>query len=119
MLTFPILKTGSAVQYPFKATQTGATDVLQFLAGDEQRYLTTPGPLRTWVIRLDLLDEAELGNIEAFFIAASGSFETFAFIDPASGVAYPNCFISQDALQEKFTGELNTGMTMVIQEGRA
>jgi hypothetical protein len=119
MLAFPILKTGSAVQYPFEVTQSGATDVLQFLAGDEQRYLTSPGPLRKWKIQLELLDEAEMKSIEAFFVAASGSFETFQFTDPSTGTSHPNCFISSDVLREEIDGELNTGLTILIQEGRA
>ena len=119
MLTFPILKTGSAVQYPFEVGQSGSTDVLRFLAGDEQRYLTTPGNLRQWKIQLELLDEAELKSLEAFFMAASGSFDTFQFTDPATGTAYTNCFIASDLLKETIDGELNTGLTLIIQEGRA
>jgi Conserved hypothetical protein 2217 (DUF2460) len=119
MLTFPILKTGSAVQYPFNAADSFATEVLQFMAGDEQRYLSTAGALRAWRVQLDRLDEAELQSLEAFFVAASGSFETFAFTDPASGTSYPNCFIAGDLLQEEFTGELRSGVSLLIQQGRS
>jgi Conserved hypothetical protein 2217 (DUF2460) len=119
MLTFPTLKTGSVAQYPIAVSESYGTEVMQFLAGDEQRYLTTPGPLREWSIQLDLLDEAELRSVENFFVAASGSFATFSFTDPASGTSHPNCFIAGDSLQEKFAGELRTGMVLVIQEGRA
>jgi hypothetical protein len=119
MLTFPTLKTQSAVQYPFQETQTFATEVLQFLAGDEQRYSTTPGSLRNWKVRLDLLDEAELKAVEEFFVAASGSFTTFSFTDPGTGSAHPNCYIAGDVLAETLSGELRSGVTIVIQEGRA
>jgi hypothetical protein len=37
MLTFPTLKTGSVVQYPFAVSESFGTDVLEFLGGDEQR----------------------------------------------------------------------------------
>jgi Conserved hypothetical protein 2217 (DUF2460) len=118
MLTFPTLKTGSVVQYPFAVSESFGTDVLEFLGGDEQRYLTTPGALRKWNIQLNLLDEAELRSVEEFFVATAGSFETFSFTDPASGISHPNCFIAGDDLQETFTGELMAGVTLVIQEGR-
>jgi hypothetical protein len=118
MLTFPKLKTGSAVQYPIDVAQSFSTEVLQFLAGDEQRYLKAPGLLRTWQIQLNRLDEAELQTLEAFFVAASGSFDTFTFTDPDSGTSFPNCFIAQEVLQERFTGELRSGLSLVIQQGR-
>jgi phage-related protein len=119
MLTFPVLKTASAVQYPLQVSESFATEVLQFLAGDEQRYLVGSGALLTWKIQLDLLDESELAAIEAFFVATSGSFESFSFTDPVSGTAYANCFIASDELKEMFTGELRTSATLTIQEGRA
>jgi hypothetical protein len=119
MLTFPLLKTASAVQYPLNVSDSFSVDVLQFLAGDEQRYLATAASLRTWRIQLDRLDEAELQSIEAFFVTAAGSFDTFSFTDPASGVSYPNCFIAGDLLQETFTGELRAGVDVLIQQGRA
>lgn len=119
MLTFPTLKTGSVVQYPIKVAGSFSTEVLQFLGGDEQRYLTTAGTLRTWQIQLTQLDEAELQALEAFFVASSGSFATFSFIDPVSGTSYPNCFLSGDALHERFTGELRASATLVIQQGRS
>jgi hypothetical protein len=119
MLTFPTLKTGSVVQYPFAAAETFGVEVLQFLAGDEQRYLTTSGSLRKWTVRLDLLDEAELKAVEQFFQSATGSFAAFSFTDPASGTVHPSCFVTTDSLTENFTGELHTGVTVLIQEGRA
>ncbi len=119
MLTFPILKTGVTVQYPIKVSESFATEVLQFMAGDEQRYLTTPGALRGWTVQLDELDETELRAIENFFTAASGSFASFSFVDPASGTPYPNCFIADDDLREKFVGELLSGTTLAIRQGRS
>jgi hypothetical protein len=119
MSTFPLLKTASAVQYPLSPSDSFSTEVLQFLAGDEQRFLTTPGALRAWRIQLNQLDEAELQSVEAFFVAAAGSFATFSFTDPTSGVSYANCFIAGDLLNETFTGELRSGVNILIQQGRA
>jgi hypothetical protein len=118
MLTFPLLKTASAVQYPLSVSDSIATEVLQFLAGDEQRYLTSPGALRAWRIQLNQLDEAELQSIADFFVTAAGSFETFSFTDPASGTPYHNCFIAADLFQETFAGELRSGVNILIQQGR-
>lgn len=119
MLTFPTLKTGSVVQYPISASESFSTEVLEFMGGDEQRYLATAGALRSWNIQLSQLDEAESQSLEAFFVAASGSFDTFTFTDPVSGTAYPNCFISHGDLHEYFSGELNSRVSLVIQQGRA
>jgi hypothetical protein len=119
VLTFPILKTGVTVQYPLGLAEGFGTDVLQFMAGDEQRYPTSPAPLRKWAIKLDLLDEAELRSIEAFFVAATGSFGTFIFVDPISGISYPNCFIGEDSLNESFAGELNARLSLVIKQGKS
>jgi hypothetical protein len=119
MLNFPTLKTGSVVQYPFHVSESFGNEVLQFLGGDEQRYRTTAGALRRWVIKLDLLDEAEMRAIDAFFAAVSASFATFSFTDPATGTAHPNCYVAADDLQQTFHGELRGGLSLVIQEGRA
>jgi hypothetical protein len=119
MLTFPTLKTGAAVQYPFKVAETFSNEVLQFMGGDEQRYRISPGMLRSWTVQLDLLDERELSSIEEFFADASGSATSFAFADPADGVVYSNCFIESDDLSDIFSGELRAGTVLVIRQGRA
>jgi Conserved hypothetical protein 2217 (DUF2460) len=118
MLTFPILKTGAVAQYPLIVTETFSNEVLQFMGGDEQRYRTSPGALRSWTVQFDLLDESELSGIEAFFSAASGSATSFDFTDPADSVVYSNCYIDSDDLADVFNGDLRAGTVLVIREGR-
>ena len=89
------------------------------MGGDEQRYLTSPGPLRSWKIELSDIDEAESHAIESFFTMAAGRYSTFLFTDPATSTAYPNCFIATDSLNEQFLAELRSGLTLVIQQGRS
>ena len=119
MLTFPTLKTGSTVQYPFTCSEFFANDVKRFLGGDEQRYRTTPTSLHNWTVKLDLLDEAELQEVEALFQATNGSSDTFSFIDPVSGTVFPSCYFRSDSLNQVFKGELQSGTTIVIQESRS
>jgi hypothetical protein len=118
MLTFPTLKTGSAVQYPFRNSASFGTEVLKFLGGDEQRYRVKPGSLRSWVVTLALLSEDELEQFESFFFAAAGTFATFSFTDPATGTVYPECHLKDDDLSSVFNGEMRAGASLVIQQGR-
>ena len=63
---FPTLKTGAVAQYPSDRTQQFSTQVFRFLDGSEQRFPGYGSALRQWTIRLDLLDEAELTNLQSF-----------------------------------------------------
>lgn len=119
MLTFPNLKTGAVAQYPLPQTESFSNEVLRFVGGDEQRYRTSPGALRSWAIQLDLLDENESSQLDSFFVAAIGPSTVFDFPDPASGTVYPNCFIDSDDLMQFFQGELHSGTTVVVRQGRA
>lgn len=119
MLTFPTLKTVAAVQYPFPKTHTFGNDVVLFLGGDEQRYRTTPGPLHKWEVRLSLLDEAEMNQVETLFQAASGTNDTFSFTDPTTGTVFPSCYFSSGVLDQTFKGDLRSSVSVSIQESRA
>jgi hypothetical protein len=119
MLTFPILKTGAVAQYPMILSEAFGNEVLQFVGGDEQRFRSSPGSLRSWTIQLELLDETELAQVDAFFAAASGSFGVFDFPDPVSGTVISNCFVQSDNLTEDFIGEFRAGTVLVIHQGRA
>ena len=60
MPSFPLLKTGAVTQYPAQKSFAYSNYVARFLDGAEQRYRECGGPLSRWLIRLDLVDEAEL-----------------------------------------------------------
>ena len=91
MATFPILSSGAITQYPSPLTTGQAAQVIRFLDGSDQRYLGQGKMLRSWEIRLNLLNEAEIQLIEAFFTAQQGEYLPFIFPDPFTGTAVPNC----------------------------
>jgi hypothetical protein len=119
MATFPILKTGSVMQYPATSTIRYSNQLIQFVDGAEQRYRDFPAPLHEWVIRLDLLDEAELKSLEKFFIDQGGQFGSFEFTDPNDDVTYPDCSLMIDDLDLALDGERRGRTTVVVRENRS
>lgn len=119
MSAFPTLKTGAVLQYPAQRSNQFSTQVLRFLDGTEQRFRNYSSPLRRWVVKVDLLDEAELHSLREFFRTQSGAAETFSFTDPWDNTVYPTCNLQSDTMAETLTDKL-TGMTsLVIRETRA
>ena len=116
---FPILKTGSVMQYPASSSIRYSNQLLQFVDGGEQCYRDFPAPLREWVIRLDLLDEAEIRGIEKFFADQQGQFGSFEFVDPKDNSSYPDCSLLIDDLDFSVNGERRGKTTMVVRENRS
>jgi hypothetical protein len=116
MSAFPTLKTGAVMQYPARRDITNPTQVLTFVDGSEQRYRERAGPLRRWVIQLDLLDENELRQIEEFFVAEQGRFANFAFTDPWDGTQYASCSLEADSVALEFQGEQRASASLVVRE---
>lgn len=113
MANFPTLKTGVVAQYPADRERRFSTLVIRFLDGTEQRFPEWGAPLRRWMIRLDLLDESELFNLEQFFEDQSGRAGIFSFTDPWDGTVYPSCSLDRDELALEYQDE-GKGMTSVI-----
>jgi hypothetical protein len=111
--SFPTLKTGAVAQYPSDRTQQFATVVTRFLDGSEQRFPQYGAPLLSWMIRLDLLDEAELVNLDAFFLSEEGQSGTFSFTDPWDGTVYPSCSFDTAAFQFQLQ-DVGNGVTQVL-----
>ena len=114
MTTFPLLKTGAVAQYPLEASVRFSTEAVQFLDGSEQRFKLFSRGLRRWVVRLDLLDDQELGAV-IDFVDAVGSM-AFAFSDPASGLTAANCVIAGERFDATMTGEMTGQATVVVEE---
>ena len=110
-----MLKTGAVAQYPSDRAQNFSTQVFRFLDGSEQRFPAYAEPLRSWVIRLDLLDESELTAMEQFFLSEAGQAGVFTFTDPFDGTT-ANCRFSSDQLALTFNGPQDGKMQVVIQE---
>lgn len=119
MATFPALKTGAVAQYGSSRTRRFSTQVFRFLDGREQRFQDFGAPLRRWTIRLSLLDEAELGALESFFISHGGQAQTFAFPDPWDGTVYANCSFDHDQLATQYGGEARGMASVTVKENRS
>jgi len=115
---FPTLKTGAVAQYPATKTNEFASFTVRFLDGSDQRYRQFPAPLRSWTIKLDMLDETELNTLEQFFVAQGGRFGIFSFVDPWTQTTFTNCSLDQDTLQCAVQGELRGTAQLVVVENR-
>jgi hypothetical protein len=102
--TFPALSSGAIVQYPTSLTTGQAAQVIRFLDGSDQRYLVQGKMLRSWEIRLDLLNETEIQRIEAFFTLQQGDYSPFIFPDPFTGSNIPNCRLGASGLVSDYLG---------------
>ncbi len=110
MPTFPTLSTGAVTQYSLPVFLEQSTQVIRFLDGSDQRFSRQGRIFRRWEIRLDLLNEAELQQLELFFDAQQGQYSPFIFPDPIGGSAVPNCRIGNSELITEYLG-VNAGST--------
>lgn len=104
MATFPTLSSGAVTQYPVPHNTGQAVGVIRFLDGTDQRYLTQGKTLRQWQIRMNLLNDSEIQQIEAFFDEQQGDYSPFVFPDPISGAAVPNCRFGVSGLLTEYVG---------------
>lgn len=104
MANFPILSSGAVTQYPAVMGTGQSAQVIRFIDGSDQRYLVHGRALRQWQIRLDLLNEFELEQLEAFFTEQSGDYSPFSFPDPFSGSAVPNCRFAAPRFLTEYVG---------------
>src|SRR5581483_1219065 len=118
MASFPSLKTGAVAQYPLDRRRRFSTQVLRFLDGSEQRFAGFGGPLRRCVIRLDLLDESELANLETFFVEQGGRAGNFSFTDPWDGMVYPRCSFEDDTMMTEYRGQGDGATALIVRENR-
>ncbi len=119
MATFPHLKTGAVLQYPASREIRSATQVLTFVDGSEQRYRERATALQRWLIRLDLLDEGEVRQIEEFFLSEQGRYGSFSFVDPWDGEEFPNCSLEDDRLAATFREEGRGRVSFVVRQNAA
>jgi len=115
---FPTLKTGVEAQYPAQRTTQLSTQAFRFLDGSEQRFPGWGSALRRWTIRLDLLDESELTNLEQFFVEQSGRAGSFSFTDPWDGTVYANCSFDTDHVATMYGGFSRGQTSVTVKENR-
>lgn len=116
MADFPILSTGAVTQYPTGVTSAQTVQVIRFLDGSDQRYLMQKGILRQWQIRLDLLNETEIQQIEAFFTDMQGDYLPFDFPDPFSGTMVPACRLAAPGIVSEYLGVDNSATSFWVIE---
>jgi hypothetical protein len=102
--SFPVLTSGAITQYPSPLTTGQAAQVIRFLDGSDQRYLGQGRMLRSWEIRLSLLNEREIHLIEAFFTSQQGEYSPFIFPDPFTGSDVPNCRLAAAGIVSDYMG---------------
>jgi len=118
MQTFPVLKTKAVMQTPARKRTAFRNQTLRFLDGSEQRYRDSAGPLRSWVIQLNDLDENEMASLERFLRDSHGRFGTFEFTDPWDGAVHTNCSLAADGAAFVLLGEMRGRTTVTVVENR-
>ena len=118
MSSFPRLKTGAGAQYPATKVVGYDTAVIRFLDGSEQRFRASKGVARRWIVRLELLDDAEAGLVREFAESVQGCYGSFSFEDPWDGNVYPDCSLERDELIREVGGEARASLVLVIVENR-
>jgi len=118
MATFPNLKTSAVAQYPAPRTLRYQNQAVRFLDGTEQRYRDCPGPLHSWEIRLELLDEGETAALDEFFAACQGVYSSFRFTDPRDGQVYQDCSLQSDEMELTAAADLSGTTTLTVVENR-
>jgi hypothetical protein len=114
MATFPVLKTGAVAQYPLDRGVHFSTQSVRFMDGSRQRFRLIGVGLRRWTLKLNLLDEEELGAVIAFVEQQTGA--TFAFTDPVTGDNAATCIISGEQFDATMNHEMYGQTTVVIEE---
>ena len=116
MANFPKLSTGAITQYPVGLTSGQSVQAIRFLDGSDQRYLMHKGPLRQWQIRLEMLNETEIQQFEAFFTDVQGDYATFDFPDPFSGTFVPLCRLGAPGQVSEYFGVNRSTTSLWVME---
>jgi len=114
MATFPVLKTGAVAQYPLACGVRFSTQAVRFMDGSQQKFRLIGAGLRRWTLKLDLLDEEELGAVIAFVEQQTSA--TFAFTDPVTGDNVAACIVSGEQFDATLNRDMSGQTTVVIKE---
>jgi Conserved hypothetical protein 2217 (DUF2460) len=119
MSSFPKLKSGSVMQYPATREVFFANTVLRFVDGTQQCYRKSQDAMRRWLVRLDLLDEVELSNLQTFFVSERGRSGSFSFTDPWDQAVYQDCSLDQDSFEFELSGETRAQAVLIVKQNRS
>ncbi len=116
MLTFPALSTGAVAQYPLPLSYTLPAEIIRFVDGTDQRFLSRGNVFRSWHVQLSFVNEDEIRQIETFFEALGGQYAPFSFPDPYSGQVVPNCLFGESALVTDYVATDLTSSSFWVME---
>jgi hypothetical protein len=116
MSTYPTLKTGAPSQYPLTRLLKCRTHIVRFVDGSEQRFRELRGPLHTWVIGLEILDDAEMQKFFEFVESVRGAAGSFSFRDPVDGSVYSHCTLETDAAEFAWDSDDKGRMQLIVRE---
>jgi hypothetical protein len=85
------------------------------LDGGEQRFARAKGR-QEWVIRLEALDEEEMGQVRDFYELHRGTDIGFAFRDPWTGQLHSRCRFGERPLECEWAGEGLGGVALWVTE---
>lgn len=100
---FPLLKTGSRLQYPFRRTAQYSTQVLEFIDGTEQRMPQQASSQLEWQIGLSKLDDGEVNRYTELFDASQAGVRGILFLDPLDSQTY-TCALVEPELDVEVDG---------------
>src|SRR5580658_10401293 len=86
MLVFPQLGTGASALYPLTRSSIQRTAVNTLSDGSTIVFTDPNAAANAWEMHASGLTAAEWNAIEALFQAASGSWQTFTFLDPTGNL---------------------------------
>lgn len=86
MLVFPQLVTGASALYPVKRTSIQRTVVNTLGDGSTVVFADPDAAATAWELHATGMTLAEWSAIEALFLATSGMWETFTFLDPTGNL---------------------------------
>jgi hypothetical protein len=86
MLVFPQLSTGASGPYPLRKTSRQRSVVNTLGDGSLNVYADPDARSLAWELQAKGLTTAEWGAIEALFLATSGMWQSFTFLDPAGNL---------------------------------
>jgi len=119
MSDFPLLKTGTAAQYPLSRSFQCSTQLLRFVDGTEQRFRDYPTPLRRWTVGLAMLDEEEMGRLEDLFLTEQGASGAFSYTDPEDGATYPDSSLDGESIELEYDEPGRGGAAIITRENRS
>ncbi len=86
MLVFPQLETGASALYPVKRTSIQRTVVNTLADGRTDVFADPSAAAAGWELHATGMTAAEWSAIEALFLATSGMWQTFTFLDPTGNM---------------------------------